>query len=276
MEQQPQIQEEDVRPWTYWASWVAVMALALGGLIWSKNRDTYIEFLFPVGGIILAIVVDHWNGFVQRRNLSKVVLQKFHELHHDVTQSCTKAIYDTQVVTIFSIREAHEYVAKNASRAKTIYNTRLANYEDEVVAAGYMDARRMQDEGILEAIVSGTEYHLLCDISQQSDFGLFEKQLNEKLKGNAASSKRGIIVSRSVEAHSMPLLQFIVLDYGDGAYKECLIGYGAGDEIAAAQKIFLVRNRALCDYLIDVYNVYRRTLTVKPPDQIEKALTTTS
>ena len=91
----------------------------------------------------------------------------------------------------------------------------------------------------------------MYDVSHEDDI---KKFVSEIVAGNPT----GIINYYVVDVHGVPLVQFIVLKYRD--FSECLLGYGAGDEIANAETVFLIRNDAVCEYLIQVFNVYRRLM----------------
>jgi hypothetical protein len=260
----------------YWISWAGVIILALIPFLWSHGDAKYIDLLPPLGAIILAVMVDHWNDANERSSLRKEVIgrldtlqgdatKSFSGLHGDITSAvkllhdevaanCNRAIAKSNGVTAFSMQDAHHYVALNAQRAETIYNTRLARRDYEARAAGYWEMRDRQDRGIKDAVVSGLIYHLVYDLSQADDITQF-------ITAIMAEPHRGVINHYPVEVQGTPLLQFIVLKYSD--YSECLLGYGAGDEIANAETIFLIRSDAVCEYLIQVFNVYRRLMT--PP-----------
>lgn len=160
------------------------------------------------------------------------------------------AITGSQVITKFTVAEAHHYVSQNAVRAIRVFNTRLADFSSETISPQYMTARNLQDEGFLEAIKRGTEYHLVYDQSQNDNVLAFLEQIyNYKFLGEA-----GLVHVHPVRAYGMPLIQFIILEYN--AYQECLIGYGLGREIATARDIYLIRSDMLCAYLRHVHDNY--------------------
>jgi hypothetical protein len=257
----------------YWITWAGVIILALIPFLWSHGDAKYIDLMPPLGAIILAVMVDHWNDATERSNLKKEVVERLDtlqgdattsfsglhgditaavkQLHEDVTAHCSRAITRANGVTIFSMQDAHQYVALNARRALTIYNTRLARRDYEARAPGYWEMRDRQDRGIREAVISGLIYHLVYDLSQEDDIEQF-------IAAIMLEPHTGVINHYGVEVQGAPLLQFIVLKYGE--YSECLLGYGAGDEIANAETIFLIRSDAVCEYLIQVFNVYRRLM----------------
>lgn len=262
----------------YWITWAGVIVLALIPFLWSHGDAKYIDLMPPLGAIILAVMVDHWNDATERANLRREVIGRLdtlqgdattsfsglhgditaavRQLHDDVTAHCSRAITRSNGVTAFSMQEAHQYVALNARRALTIYNTRLARRDYEARAPGYWEMRDRQDRGIREAVVSGLIYHLVYDLSQESDIKQFIAEI-------MSEPHQGVINHYGVEVRGAPLVQFIVLKYGE--YSECLLGYGAGDEIANAETIFLIRSDAVCEYLIQVFNVYRRLMVPSTP-----------
>jgi hypothetical protein len=264
----------------YWITWAGVIVLALIPFLWSHGDAKYIDLLPPMGAIILALMVDHWNDANERSNLRKELIGRLDtlqgdatksfsglhgditlavkQLHDEVAANCNRAITRSNGVTVFSMQDAHHYVALNARRALTIYNTRLARRDYEARAAGYWEMRDRQDRGIKDAVISGLIYHLVYDLSQEDDITQFISQM-------MAEPHAGIINHYPVNVQGIPLLQFIVLKYTD--YSECLLGYGAGDEIANAEDIFLIRSDAVCDYLIQVFNVYRRLMAPTIPDR---------
>ena len=115
----------------------------------------------------------------------------------------------------------------------------------------------MQDDGFLKAIHNGSEYNLVYDISQE----LSVKEFLGRITTGFGSRQIGIVHAKSVDARSMPLIQFIILEYE--WYKEFLLGYGLGPEIATTHEIYLVRSAPLCEYLRHVHDNFIRLLAPK-------------
>jgi hypothetical protein len=223
----------------YFAAWIVSVLVAIAPLSFSANRQQYLEFLMPILAILALIIVDNMTSMADREEL-KTTIERF---GHD-------AVANSQVVITLRMRDALAYVAANAARATRIYNTRLARRQSEITGAAYMNARNGQDEGFKRAIREGAEYHLVYDRTQSVDVHRF---LEETARG------RGIVHHCEVETSGHPFVQFIVLEYDEGV-KECLVGYGLGDDITTYPNIYLVRNQELCEYLKYLHGAYRSSL----------------
>ena len=244
-------------PKLYLYGWTATVGLAFVPLLYSKSSAQYLEFLPAIMAIIIPMLIEQYSNLDHRARFQDDILNNYDILRADILKECQRAITGAQVVTVFSVLDAHKYVASNAVHAKRIFNTRLANSNFEHVSPQYMEARDLQDDGFIAAIANGSEYNLIYDVSQEHDV----KRFLDRVPRSSRNKQVGIVHASRVDARGMPLMQFIILEYE--SYKECLLGYGMGDEIVTTHEIYLIRSLALCSYLRHVHENFIHMLSVK-------------
>jgi hypothetical protein len=248
----------DKLPKSYLVAWFAALVVTFAPMLYSPQRNEYLNFLPGIVSIIILIIIDQYNSAEQRAKFADHMISEYEGMRSQVFSECQRAITGAQVVSTFSLLEAHHYVAANAARAKRIFNTRLGDSGSESKNVGYMAARNRQDEGFMAAIQKGYEYNLVFDVTHQASVKEF---LDRVEKQHGAKHAGGIVRTSPVDSRGTPLLQFIVLEYQE--VKECLVGYGLGGDITATPDIYLIRNDALCDYLRRVHESYIRMLSPK-------------
>ena len=243
-------------PTAYIVNWMAAVAVAIVPLFFVKDWQQNLEIFFPIIGMLWLVIFDHVTNYVQQEKAREADVLQQEKLRAELIAKTLHAVLDAQVVTEFSLRAAHEYVALNAQRAIRIYNTRLARHDSELASVTYMSARDDQDEGFKNAVQQGTEYHLVFDVSHTTDVTEFQRRAADQNK------KGGIVNLMPIDTHGAPMVQFIVLEY-NGGVSECLMGYGLGDQITAIRSIYLIRSDALCNYLKHVHQMYYLLLGAK-------------
>ncbi len=277
MEESDKLGDSEKLPRGYLIVWalggvLVVIPLLVSVYLHPGELEQQLLFFCPIFGFLLTFAADQRNLLRQQTQWRQQMLRQVRnlgqgnatlgehlaELEETVGRQCARAILNAAVIIPYSVRDAHHHVATNAKRALQIHNTRLAPHVDEAGVVGYMQARNMQDQGFKDAVVAGTVYHLIYDVSQRENVDRFISEVR-------GIAHQGEVHVHAVDAQNLPLVQFIVLNYGNDNV-ECLLGYGVGDEIGSTEQIFLIRSVPLCTYLVRVFGVYRRLLTAKPVD----------
>ena len=125
-------------PISYVLSWIAAVALAFGPLLFDVTRP-YALFLIPaILAVVVPIITDQYNSFEHQEKLKKDILQETRALRDELTHECQLAITNAQIVTRFTLYDAHHYVCQNAVRAIRVFNTRLAEHSSEAGNSQYM------------------------------------------------------------------------------------------------------------------------------------------
>jgi len=223
----------------YGVIWTLSVAVSFFPLFYTNNSGIYATFLPAIVSILILILADHLNARGQRT-----------ALRDDISKVVALAVTDAQVVTDFTLAQAHDYVVGNAHRAGIIYNTRLTDRTKEDERSPHFATRKAQDLAILNAVKAGSEYNLVCD---QSHFA--EVNALKEAAGRARAPVRLSVTP--INGRNHPLIQFFVLDYG-AENKECLVGYGLANDPLFEKKIHLVRSASLADFLIEVHTAYSR------------------
>lgn len=177
-----------------------------------------------------------------------------HRNRKDIIESIRMSAVDSGAIAKFNDdRSWVDYMIKNASRAKIIYNTRLSP-----PPTAYENAHREIDKAIADAVRNGTHYFFICSENRSDSLPDTITLISKK-----SNPKKGSFTAHLFYTDRKPIIQVKIFDYGD--YKEALIGFVFQKRTDVDQPIFLIRSEEMIRYFMHVFESYMSASVEKFP-----------
>lgn len=142
--------------------------------------------------------------------------------------------------------DAIQYIINNAGSCKKIINTRFRPPTSLNLAGPLRKKISAQDAAIVQAIRSGCEYELVCDVNCLSEL----KDYEPLHPLGADDNTKGHVVLFVLDTKSLPIIQITILIYKDER-KEALVGWNIGGNKTSDMPILLFRdneNSSVCTF----------------------------
>jgi hypothetical protein len=150
-------------------------------------------------------------------------------------------------------KDALVYVKANIPRATKVYNTRLEESTSLVNSSQIKSLVDGQDILIAEAVSAGADLEFVYDREREGEIVALRKLFSQ-----AASTKQGGgCVFYKITTAGAPVLQMIILEYGDGSI-DALIGWDLGSDKVPDAKVIKFSERPVSEFFIGVFKSYTR------------------
>jgi len=190
-------------------------------------------------GILSVLLADRIYFFYSAKKDKNEILKRFDRV---VADTSSTSMFKDQYV-------AMEYLLSNIPRANHILNTRLHTKTIDSVSKKMLRLREEHDDLIFAAIVKGCHYRLVYSDEYQEEINQFASKFKDVDEG------KGDFLSYKVCTHALPLIQMIILDYGNEE-KEALIGWIGVSPSDNDRRVFMIRSKSLVDYFREVFDMY--------------------